>query len=343
MGQQVYNTAGNFLFMPGSVGLVAGNLIKIASTGGGKGGSNGVAGTGAAAGNGGIGGTGGSYVEGDNYALLATDVASGISVNIPAAAGPATGGGNVTVSNLFLASFTINSAGTGYLVGDVFTINTSSGCIIQPQLTVTSVNGSGGVTGLSISRPGIYSSNFPGNPPFFTGGTGTGINLSIFSSGPSAVLFIQAAGGGGSSSGGTFTNAGGAAGTGGSHVGGTAGGGGGGGAAGGPSGNGTAGSNASGATGGNGGSGAASGGGAGGGGGNGPAGNGTAGTAPGGGGGGGAGGPISSSGGTGGNGGLGQVTITWTVTASLLPLQAINASYGVWKHFDGDKGWDLRP
>jgi hypothetical protein len=103
MTQQIYNTAGNVLFLPRSVSLVAGDHITLALTGGGQGGNNGAAGTASSGGGGGNAGKGGDYAELDNYTLLSTDVANGISVNVPTASGPWAGGGNATASNLFLA------------------------------------------------------------------------------------------------------------------------------------------------------------------------------------------------------------------------------------------------
>jgi hypothetical protein len=342
VGQQVYNTAGQFLFLPSSVGLTAGQTINIAITGGGKGGSNGVAGSGAAAGNGGIGGTGATFVELDGYILQSTDVSFGLSGIVKAPAAASTVGGDNSVSNLFLVSVSIVGGGTSHSVGDVLTMIGGT-FQVAAQVTVTSVS-SGVVTGVSITNPGIYSV-FPGSFVGFSGGSG--ITANVTSSNPSTITFILAPGGGSSNTatGGTFSDTGGSAGTGGSHAGATAGGGGGGGAAGGPSANGTGGSNATGATGGAAGGGGASGGGAGGSGGNGPAGNGSPGSAPGGGGGGGAGGAIASPGGSGGGGGLGQVVITWTsAPSSMVPLTALSSIYAILKGwYQGFVSWDYLP
>lgn len=74
------------------------------------------------------------------------------------------------------------AAGVSYSLHDTLTLvggvlaEGSAG--IPSVCTVTSVNGSGGVTGVSITTPGLYTT-FPTNPVSVTGGTGTGCTLTV--------------------------------------------------------------------------------------------------------------------------------------------------------------------
>lgn len=56
----------------------------------------------------------------------------------------------------------INTAGTGYAVDDVITL-TGGTFVTAAQLTVTSIGGSGDITGVNITEPGEYSAT-PSNP-----------------------------------------------------------------------------------------------------------------------------------------------------------------------------------
>ena len=78
---------------------------------------------------------------------------------------------------------TTTAAGTGYAVGDILTFvggtfNTAG------QLKVASVNGSGGITGISLNLTGDYTAA-PSNPVSVTGGYGSGATFTLnFGIGP---------------------------------------------------------------------------------------------------------------------------------------------------------------
>lgn len=70
-------------------------------------------------------------------------------------------------------------AGAGYDVGDVLELSGGSG-IETSQVTVESVDGAGGVTGVSITRGGLYDAvGFPANPVGSTGGAGAGATFNV--------------------------------------------------------------------------------------------------------------------------------------------------------------------
>jgi hypothetical protein len=74
-------------------------------------------------------------------------------------------------------SATFNAAGAGYSVNNLLTV--SGGTFATPaQFKVTAVNGTGGVTAVSLVAAGRYSI-VPSNPAVATGGTGSGCKLSV--------------------------------------------------------------------------------------------------------------------------------------------------------------------
>ncbi len=81
-----------------------------------------------------------------------------------------------------LISVAINAVGTNYQVNDVLTVvnpfNSNEGGSSTGQVEVTSVNGSGGVTGVSITTAGNgYPDGWPGAT--VTGGHGSGLTLNL--------------------------------------------------------------------------------------------------------------------------------------------------------------------
>jgi hypothetical protein len=73
----------------------------------------------------------------------------------------------------------IAAAGTGYTVNDVLTLNPSSiSPVTLPQWTVSTVNGSGGVTGVILTTPGL-SWSATTNPVPVTGGSGSGATFNL--------------------------------------------------------------------------------------------------------------------------------------------------------------------
>jgi hypothetical protein len=71
----------------------------------------------------------------------------------------------------------INAAGTGYTAGDTLDVVGGLGQI-DTELTVTTVNGSGGITGITISNAGQYA-EIPANPVSVTGGSGSAATFNL--------------------------------------------------------------------------------------------------------------------------------------------------------------------
>jgi hypothetical protein len=71
----------------------------------------------------------------------------------------------------------IDDAGTGYTAGDTLTVVGGTG-LIDVELTVGTVGGSGEITAVTISNVGLYST-VPANPVTVTGGTGAGAEFNI--------------------------------------------------------------------------------------------------------------------------------------------------------------------
>jgi subtilisin-like proprotein convertase family protein len=84
-------------------------------------------------------------------------------------------------------SAVISSAGSGYTVGDILTVQ-GGNFVAAAQLRVTSVGGAGAITGVAIVGPGAYTTN-PSNPASVTGGSGSGarFNLSFSTSSPGSL------------------------------------------------------------------------------------------------------------------------------------------------------------
>lgn len=74
-------------------------------------------------------------------------------------------------------SVAINAAGTGYTAGDTLDVVGGLGPITT-ELTVSTVNGSGGITGVTISNAGQYA-EIPANPVSVTGGSGSAATFNL--------------------------------------------------------------------------------------------------------------------------------------------------------------------
>jgi hypothetical protein len=74
-------------------------------------------------------------------------------------------------------SVAINAAGTGYTVGNTLDVVGGLGQI-DAELTVTTINGSGGITGVTISNAGQYT-EIPANPVSVTGGSGSAATFNL--------------------------------------------------------------------------------------------------------------------------------------------------------------------
>lgn len=83
----------------------------------------------------------------------------------------------VEQQNYEATAVTITAAGTGYAVGN--TLLVSGGIDVFPtELTVTTVNGSGGITGITITNAGSYTTP-PTNPVSVTGGAGSSATFTL--------------------------------------------------------------------------------------------------------------------------------------------------------------------
>jgi hypothetical protein len=83
----------------------------------------------------------------------------------------------VEQQNYEATAVTITAAGSGYAVGN--TLLVSGGIDVFPtELTVTTVNGSGGITGISITDAGSYTTP-PANPVSVTGGAGSSATFTL--------------------------------------------------------------------------------------------------------------------------------------------------------------------
>lgn len=71
----------------------------------------------------------------------------------------------------------INAAGTGYTVGNTLSVTGGIGSV-PVELTVSTVNGSGGVTGVTITNAGDYTTT-PTNPVSVTGGSGSAATFNL--------------------------------------------------------------------------------------------------------------------------------------------------------------------
>ena len=74
-------------------------------------------------------------------------------------------------------SAAINGAGTGYHVNDVLTF-VGGTFSVAGQVTVVTVDGSGAITGITLTEDGVYSA-IPTNPVEVTGGNGTSATFTL--------------------------------------------------------------------------------------------------------------------------------------------------------------------
>jgi hypothetical protein len=114
-------------------------------------------------------------------AITRTGQGSGYT-SIPSVAisAPTTAGGvqATATANMFVGtSFVVTSGGTGYTVGDVVTLVGGTTSSLAATLIVSAVSG-GVVTAVTAGNFGAYSS-LPPSPTSVTGGSGTGLTLTI--------------------------------------------------------------------------------------------------------------------------------------------------------------------
>lgn len=72
---------------------------------------------------------------------------------------------------------TITAGGTGYVSGESLTV--TGGAFAAPaRLRITGVDGSGAITSVAVTTPGVYTTT-PSNPASVTGGSGTGATFTL--------------------------------------------------------------------------------------------------------------------------------------------------------------------
>ncbi|MGH8462460.1 MAG: beta strand repeat-containing protein [Stenotrophobium sp.] len=140
-----------------------------------------------------------SVTNGGTYSVLPTS---------PAAVTGGNGSGatfSFTQTNV-VATATVSTGGTGYVVGDVLTVSGGTGSSAA-TLQVTSIGAGGTVSAITIVSGGSYSV-VPGSPASVTGGTGTGAKFNV-TSGLAIASATVVAGGAGYQNGDILTLAGG--------------------------------------------------------------------------------------------------------------------------------------
>jgi len=118
---------------------------------------------------------------------------------IPAVIAPVEPSGTSTTygyaAEVFVNNGMVNNPGSGYVLNDIISTNegTIDSGLFPAQFEVTSINDTGGITGISLTYPGNFI--IGGGPPAIgattTGGTGTGatLNLTIITNSPTANNF----------------------------------------------------------------------------------------------------------------------------------------------------------
>lgn len=115
-----------------------------------------------------------------NNGVFASSGTVGFHSFIDATNTPSTNAQSITGTGKFrnnVPTFSISAAGSGYAVGNVLTLTggTSTSSFV---LLVTSINGTGGITGASIATMGDYTVE-PTYPAAVSGGAGTGATFTI--------------------------------------------------------------------------------------------------------------------------------------------------------------------
>jgi len=125
------------------------------------------------------------HEDGTDYSLVIYSVAYDGSTETVSALQTENAGGIQSVVHLIdeITSATIAVAGSGYVVDDILTVsggtNEASGS--DATFRVTSIDGSGGVTGVALENDGGEYTAIPSSPASTTGGTGTGCTLTLSS------------------------------------------------------------------------------------------------------------------------------------------------------------------
>ncbi len=94
------------------------------------------------------------------------------------------------VEHMGLATITISNAGTGYTVDDILTVAIAGAtAVTPPKVKVVSVDGSGSITSVAITDPGLLTAL--GTTATATGGTGSAVTFNIMTYGIRSVTLTE--------------------------------------------------------------------------------------------------------------------------------------------------------
>ena len=96
----------------------------------------------------------------------------------------------VAVEHMGLATITISNAGSGYVVDDILTVNITGATVVTaPKVRVVSVDGTGAITSVSITDPGLLTTL--GTTATATGGSGSDVTFNIMTFGIRSITLTE--------------------------------------------------------------------------------------------------------------------------------------------------------
>jgi hypothetical protein len=94
------------------------------------------------------------------------------------------------INQTIVTAAALSTAGTGYKKNDTLTI-VGGTFVFAATIKVTTVNGTGGITAITLATAGAYRGTLPTNPVSVTGGSGTGAKFALtFTPPPTGLTFI---------------------------------------------------------------------------------------------------------------------------------------------------------
>jgi len=94
------------------------------------------------------------------------------------------------INQTIVTAAALGSAGTGYKKNDTLTV-VGGTFVFAATIKVTTVNGTGGITAVTLANAGAYRGTLPSNPVSVTGGSGSGAKFTLtFTPPPTGVTFI---------------------------------------------------------------------------------------------------------------------------------------------------------
>lgn len=118
-----------------------------------------------------------AHTGGKGAVTSVTITNGGLLSAVPTLTTTGNGSGASFTPILAAQGFVITGLGTGYSVNDVLTLSGGTSTLTA-QVTVNTVNGSGGVTSATLTRAGTYTA-IPTGFLSFTGGTGSGFQVGM--------------------------------------------------------------------------------------------------------------------------------------------------------------------